>query len=67
MPYIIYGKRTESINGYGPDAKFAALDSRGKRVTKLTEAMTYATREDAQSIIDKHSKEGVIFEIRKAK
>ena len=67
MAYLIYGKRTCLVNGHGPDKKFAALDSRGHRVTKLSDAMPYATKEDAQAIIDKVGLDGCEFEIRKAK
>lgn len=74
MPYAIYGKRTKPILNtqthefMGPDAKFAALDYNGCRVTKLVDAGTYATVEDAQEIIDKRPvKDGVILEVRKIK
>lgn len=67
MAYLIYGKRNVAINGEGPDKKFAALDSRGYRVSKLANAMSYATKEDAQEMIDKMGREGCEFEIRKAK
>lgn len=67
MAYLIYGKRTRPINGGGPDAKFAALDAKGHRVTKLANAMSYAEKEDAQAIIDKMGLDGCEFEIRKAK
>lgn len=67
MAYLIYGKRTCLVNGGGPDKKFAALDAKGHRVTKLSNAMSYATKEDAQAIIDKMGLDGCEFEIRKAK
>ncbi len=77
MSYLIYGKRTGMINPETGqpvfDKTFRALDSQGCRVTKLTDAMAYATREDAQEQIDKpvpqkRIKEGIVqFEIRKAK
>lgn len=74
MAYIIYGKRTKPIYNtdtkehMGPDAKFAALDYNGCRVFKLADAGTYATKEDAQEVLDKRTpKDGVVFEIRKAK
>lgn len=67
MAYLIYGKRTCLVNGGGPDKKFAALDAKGHRVTKLADAMSYAEKEDAQAIIDKMGLEGCEFEIRKAK
>ena len=49
------------------DKNFKALDSRGCRVTKLSDAMSFATREDAQEIIDKKGDPNCIFEVRKAK
>lgn len=74
MAYIIYGKRTKPIYNtetkeyMGPDAKFAALDYQGCRVTKLADAGTYATKEDAEEVLNtKKHKDGVVFEIRKAK
>lgn len=67
MAYLIYGKRTCLVNGSGPDKKFAALDAKGHRVTKLADAMSYAEKEDAQAIIDKMGLDGCEFEIRKAK
>lgn len=67
MAYLIYGKRTYLVNGGGPDKKFAALDAKGHRVTKLADAMSYAEKEDAQAIIDKMGLDGCEFEIRKAK
>lgn len=69
--YFIYGKRTREVNGFGPDKTFAALDSRGFRVKSLQDACPYATREDAQEVIDKTkiyaNQNGILFEIRKAK
>ena len=44
MAYLIYGKRTCLVNGGGPDKKFAALDAKGHRVTKLADAMSYAEK-----------------------
>lgn len=67
MAYLIYGKRTCLVNGGGPDKKFAALDAKGHRVTKLADAMSYAEKEDAQAIIDKMGLDGCEFEIRKAR
>lgn len=71
--WLIYGKRTKpwrDKHGHlvDPDKNFRALDSYGVRVTKLSDAFSYATREDAQERIDRaHPQDGVIFEIRKAK
>lgn len=51
MSYIIYGKCTGLIdpktNQPVYHKQFRALDSWGVRVTKLSDAMAYATREDA--------------------
>ena len=71
--WLIYGKRTEPWwddhnKMREPDKTFRALNAQGIRVNKLEEAMSYATKEDAQEIIDKKgTKKGVIFEIRRAK
>ena len=70
MPeYLIYGKRQgQYVNGFPTvDKTFRALDGFGMRVTKLDDAMSYATREDAQEIVDKYGRDDCIFEIRKAK
>ena len=75
MPaYLIYGKRTGKIENGEPvyDKMFKSLNYSGVRVTKLADAGTYATREDAQEIIDKKCTEyrdaGLCeYEIRKAK
>lgn len=67
--WLIYGKRqglfVKGRKVY--DKTFRALDGRGKRVITLDEAMSYATKEDAQEIIDKRGRPDCIFEIRKAK
>lgn len=47
MVYLIYGKRKNI------DKTFRALDSNGVRVNKLADAMAYATKEDAQEILDR--------------
>lgn len=67
--YLIYGKRNgQYVNGFPTyDKTFRALDGFGKRVTNLNQAMSYATREDAQEIINKKGRKDCIFEIRKAK
>ena len=76
MPeFLIYGKRSKPWKDpktgkmHQPDKTFRALDIRGRRVTSLDEAFSYATKEDAQERINniKHPVDGVIFEIRKAK
>lgn len=64
--YIIYGKRN------GQDKTFRALDSKGVRVNKLSEAMAYATKEDAYEVLEQpHIKkiveEGLAtFDVRRA-
>ena len=74
--YLIYGKRTGLLDKHKQpafDKTFRALDSAGRRVTTLTTAMCYATKEDAQYILDKPATKKlidaglVVFEIRKAK
>lgn len=50
--YAVYVKRTEPWTNYQgrtfePDKCFRAIDGNGKRVTKLVNAMTFATKEDA--------------------
>ncbi len=76
-PFIIYGKRTGLINPKTNqpiyDKQFRALDSWGIRVNKLSDAMAYATREDAQAHLDtpgtkRRILDGLVqFEIRKAR
>jgi len=72
--YLIYGKRTGKIEYGEPvyDKTFKALNYAGVRVTKLADAGTYATREDAQNVIDEkctdYKEAGLCeYEIRKAK
>lgn len=72
--WLIYAKRTKPWRDkkgimHQPDKTFKAVDGYGVRVTKLTDAFSYATKEDAQERIDnaKPLIEGVVFEIRKAK
>jgi hypothetical protein len=76
MPeFLIYGKRTGYPCNGEPvyDATFRALDAKGVRVTKLSDAMSYATREDAQEMLDKpriqeNVKKGLLqFDIRRAR
>ncbi len=76
-PFIIYGKRTGLINPKTNqpiyDKQFRALDSWGIRVNKLSDAMAYATKEDAQAQLDtpgtkRRILDGLVqFEIRKAR
>jgi len=66
--YLIYGKRQGQLIKGVPtyDKTFRALDGFGMRVTSLNKAMSYATREDAQEIINKKGRTDCLFEIRKA-
>lgn len=72
--YIIYGKRINYMDKDGKiitDKTFRALDSNGVRVFKKNDAMSYASKEDAQKVLDKPSiqeniKKGLIkFDIRR--
>lgn len=77
MGYFIYAKRTapehwDSLHRVmiPQDKQFRAINSNGVRVSKLTEAIEFATREDAQEWMDKKIaaqgvKDGVVWEIRK--
>ena len=76
MPeYAIYGKRTGLPGGkYNQpvyDKRFAALTYSGVRVSRLADAGTYATKEDAQEVLNKPEtvkriKDGLcVFEIRR--
>lgn len=72
--YLIYGKRTGlKVNGEPVyDKMFKALKYNGVRANKLSEAGEYATKEDAQAVIDEKCQmyidQGLaVFEIRKAK
>ena len=75
MPYVIYGKRIgKPVNGEPIyDKTFRALNYNGLRVNKLADAGAYATREDAQEVLDKPGTKELIdaglveFAIRKAK
>ena len=77
MPtYLIYGKHTkewwnrEKRRREPADKTFRAIDWKGVRVTKLENAASFASKEDAQEYLDKHadpSRDDVAFEIRKAK
>ncbi len=72
--WAIYGKRTLPVKmsdgkTAGPDARFAALDKTGCRVTKLADAALYDTKEEAQAVLDKvlasgKVPSGVQFELR---
>ena len=74
MEYLIYGKRTGILDkNKNPvfDKTFRALDANGIRVTKKSDAMSYATKEDAFLVLDKPNiknniEKGLIkFDIRK--
>ena len=70
--WLIYGKHLVPwIDSKGkmrdPDKTFRALDAHGVRVIKLDNAMSYATKEDAQEVLNKKGRSDCIFEIRKAK
>ena len=77
MAFLLYGKRTGLVNPETGepvyDKTFRALDSFGVRVTKLSDAMSYATKEDIQDLLDKPKTKAAIeaglveFDIRKAK
>ena len=75
MAYLIYGKRTgKPLDGQPVfDKRFAALKYDGTRATKLTDAGTYATREDALEVINRPHNQKlveqglVVYEVRKAK
>ena len=77
MAFLIYGKHLTSWQDKNnkwrdPDSRFAALDARGCRVSRLDQAMSYATREDAQEVLDKPGTKAriergeVCFDIRRA-
>ena len=55
MPFAIYAKRCGlKLNGIPIyDKQFRALDYQGVRVSRLANVGTYATKEDAQAILDK--------------
>lgn len=74
MGYLIYGKRTGQKVNNEPiyDKTFRALDYEGRRVIKLADAGEYATKEDAQEVLDKKAKTKIeqglcVFEIRPAR
>ena len=73
--YLIYGKRTGLVVNGEPvyDKTFKALDSFGRRVTRLSQAMSYASKEDAEELLQNPStlekiNAGLVkFDIRPAK
>ena len=78
--YAVYAKRIKPWRNYKgeyfePDKCFRALDGNGIRVTKLVDAMVFATKEDAIEWVEyksKHSSLGKInpdweWEVRKIK
>ena len=75
--YLIYGKHLKNwVDSKGkwhePDSRFAALNAKGCRVSRLDQAMSYATKEDAQAVLDKPGTKlridngEVCFDIRRA-
>lgn len=73
MSYAVYGKRsawrnTETNKMEEPDKTFRALNGYGERVNRLSEAIIFYTREDAQEWIDSHTfRSEATIEIRKVK
>lgn len=78
MGYLIYAKVVKPVDlnrHFDPQPRFRALNYQGVQVSRLSDADDYATREDAQEVIDKVvsrlAKQGkddcILFEIRKAK
>lgn len=73
--YLIYGKRTKpwynekTKEWVEPDKTFRALTATGIRVTKLKNAMSFATKEDAQEFLDQQNiwRDGTVFDIRRAR
>lgn len=75
--WLLYGKRTGLIDLKTKkpvyDKTFRALDSYGVRVSKLSDAMSYAEKSDIQEILDKPAIKANIdaglveFEIRRAR
>ena len=70
--FAIYGKRTEILPGMEkPDLTFRALTYNGVRVSKLQDAGTFATKEDAEEHLERNNKKGIKpgikFEIRTIK
>lgn len=80
MGYLIYGRVVKPVDLNGghhlePQARFRALNYQGVQVNRLADADDYATKEDAQEVVNKvveHLKrkgkeDCIIFDIRKAK
>lgn len=77
MAYLLYGKRTGLVHPETGepvyDKTFRALDARGVRVNKLTEAMAYAERSDIEELLNKPKTKAAIdaglveFDIRPAR
>lgn len=82
--WLIYGKIIKPIplsDGHGgkkivePQATFRALNYKGQRVTRLSDAGEYYEKEIAQKVIDKAQKwwekqgygDCIVYEIRKGK
>ena len=71
MSYVIYGKVIEPCwigqRYCGTVHKtFRALNEKGVRVNRLTDAYKYDTKEEAQTVIDRAANhDSVLFETRK--
>lgn len=74
--YLVYGKRVEGYYDSGmrkylePHKTFRALNYNGERVTKLEEAGSFASKEDAEQWLfdpKKKIRSQWKYEIRKAK
>lgn len=73
MSYAVYGKRnawvdTVTHKSHEADARFAALNEKGERVSRLSDALIFYSKEDAKEWIDSHSwRPEANIEIRKVK
>lgn len=76
--WLIYGKhikpwQDKNNKWRDPDSRFAALDAKGCRVSRLDQAMSYATKEDALEVISRPETQQrvdrgeVCFELRRAR
>lgn len=72
--FLLYGRRTGLPDKNGNpifDKTFRALNSKGVRVTKKSDAMSYSTKEDALELlksptIKEHIHKGLVeFDVRK--
>lgn len=73
MSYAVYGKRsawrnTETNRMEDPDKTFRALNGYGERVTRLSDAIVFYTKEDAEEWVNSHKfRPEATIEIRKIK